>query len=97
MAWRVRKKAFFESGDTRQQWKGEAAASFVCTGIASSRVLPTSSAGYWLPINLGTASLCIASASEAKFSFGGDFLCGGIFRLGYANDPMRQVILKFNN
>ncbi len=23
------KKAFFEPGDTRQQWKGEAAASFV--------------------------------------------------------------------
>lgn len=39
----------FEPGDTRQQWKGEAAASFVCAGITSSRALPTSSAGYWYP------------------------------------------------
>jgi hypothetical protein len=29
MVRRARKKAFFEPGDTRQQWKGEAAASFV--------------------------------------------------------------------
>ena len=49
MVRRARKKVLFEPGDTRQQWKGEAAASFVCTGITSSRVLPTSSAGYWSP------------------------------------------------
>jgi hypothetical protein len=45
---RACKKAFFELGDTRQQWKGEAAASFVL-GITSSRTLPTSSVGYWSP------------------------------------------------
>ena len=39
-------------------------------GIASSRVLPTSSAGYWSPIDLVKFN---ASASEAKNSFGGDF------------------------
>jgi hypothetical protein len=27
--WRASKKALFEPADTRQQWKGEAAASFV--------------------------------------------------------------------
>jgi hypothetical protein len=43
------KYAFLEPGDTRQQWKGEAAASLVCAGITSSCVLPTSSAGYWSP------------------------------------------------
>ncbi len=32
MVRKARKKAFFEPGDTRQQWKGEAAASFVCMG-----------------------------------------------------------------
>jgi len=42
-------KASLEPGDTRQQWKGEAAASFVHTGITSSRALPTSSVGYWSP------------------------------------------------
>ena len=52
-----------------QPWKGEAAASLVCAGITSSRVLPTSSAGYWSPFVL----LEYASASEAKISFGGDF------------------------
>src|ERR1017187_5257095 len=41
--------AFFEPAGTRQQWKGEAAASLVCTGITSGRALPTSSAGYWSP------------------------------------------------
>jgi adenylosuccinate lyase len=45
----ARNKVSLEPGDTRQQWKGEAAASFVHTGITSSRVLPTSSAGYWSP------------------------------------------------
>lgn len=40
-------------------------------GIASSRVLPTSSAGYWSPIDLVKFN---ASASEAKNSFGGEFL-----------------------
>jgi hypothetical protein len=65
----ARKKALFEPGDTRRQWKGEAAACFVHTGIASSRTLPTSSVGYWSPL----LSLCNASASEEKRSFGGDF------------------------
>ena len=96
MVRRVRKKAFFEPGDTGQQWNGEAAASFVCIGIASSRALPTSNAGYWFPINLGTASLCIASASEAKISFGGDFLCGDLSAM-VASYPLRRGILKFNN
>jgi hypothetical protein len=62
--------ALFEPGDTEWPWKGEAAASFVCTGITSSRVLPTSSAGYWSPI-----ILCNARASEETSSFGAFFLC----------------------
>ena len=70
MVRRARKKALLEPGDTKQQWKGEAAACFVSIGIASSRTLPTSSVGYWSPL----LSLCNASASEAKSSFGGDFL-----------------------
>jgi len=49
MVQRVRKKSLLEPGDTRQQWKGEAAASFVSAGITSSRMLPTSSVGYWYP------------------------------------------------
>jgi hypothetical protein len=49
MVRRTGKKVLFEPGDTGQQWKGEAAASFVCIGIASSRSLPTSSVGYWSP------------------------------------------------
>jgi hypothetical protein len=49
MVRRMSKKILLEPGDTRQLWKGEAAASLVCTGITSSRVLPTSSAGYWSP------------------------------------------------
>jgi hypothetical protein len=49
MVRRASKKAHLEPGDTRQPWKGEAAARFVYTGIISSRVLPTSSAGYWSP------------------------------------------------
>ena len=61
--------ALLEPGDTRQQWKGEAAASFVCAGITSSRVLPTSSAGYWSPL----LSCILTSASEATCSSGGDF------------------------
>jgi hypothetical protein len=36
MVRKICKIIFFEPGDTRQQWKGEAAASFVCAGIASS-------------------------------------------------------------
>jgi hypothetical protein len=49
MVRRVDTHTLLEPGDTEQQWKGEAAASFVCTGITSSRVLPTSSADYWSP------------------------------------------------
>jgi hypothetical protein len=53
MVRRARKKVLLEPGDTRQPWKGEAAASLVCIGITSSRALPTSSAGYWSPfVNL---------------------------------------------
>jgi hypothetical protein len=69
MVRRASKKVLLEPGDTRQLWKGEAAASFVCIGITSSRVLPTSSAGYWSP----SLSCANASASEEKISFGGDF------------------------
>ena len=55
------KVASFEPVDTRRQWKGEAAACFVYTGIASSRMLSTSSVGYWSPsLTCGNAS-----ASEA--------------------------------
>ncbi len=50
MVRRACKKVLFEPGDTRQQWKGEAAATSFSAGITSSRVLPTSSAGYWSPI-----------------------------------------------
>jgi hypothetical protein len=46
MVQRSSKQALLEPGDTGQQWKGEAAASFVNTGITSSRALPTSSVGY---------------------------------------------------
>jgi len=64
-------KTSLEPGDTRQPWKGEAAANLVCVGIASSRVLPTSSAGYWPP----TCYLVIHTrASGAKTSSGGVFL-----------------------
>jgi hypothetical protein len=62
--------AILEPGDTERQWKGEAAASFVYAGIASSRALPTSNAGYWSPSSL----VHTASASEAKRSLGDVFL-----------------------
>ncbi len=52
MVRRACKKAFFEPGDTKEPWKGEAAAYFVYAGITSSRTLPTSSVGYWYPFNL---------------------------------------------
>ncbi len=67
MVRRARKQVLFEPGDTKQQWKGEAAASFVRTGITSSCALPTSSAGYWSP-SLSLFFTCgnKASASEAK-------------------------------
>ena len=52
MVRKARKKALLEPGDTKRLWKGEAAASFVSTGITSSRALPTSSAGYWYPVIL---------------------------------------------
>jgi len=71
MVRRAHKYAFLEPGDTRQQWKGEAAASFVCAGITSGRVLPTSSAGHWYPVLLFFSF--DTSASEEKRSFGGDF------------------------
>ncbi len=48
-AWGAGTKVPFEPGGTKQPWKGEAAACFVCAGITSSRALPTSSAGYWSP------------------------------------------------
>src|ERR1039457_4958657 len=63
--------ALLEPGDTKKQWKGEAAACFVSAGITSSRMLPTSSVGYWPP----SFNLCNASASEEKRSFGGEFFC----------------------
>ena len=42
MVRKTSKKAFLEPGDTRLPWTGEAAANFVCIGIASGRALPTS-------------------------------------------------------
>ena len=72
MVQRVSKKTLLEPGDTRQQWKGEAATSFVLTGITSSRALPTSSVGYWSPI----LYLFSYKASEETLSFGGIFLPG---------------------
>ena len=50
MVRRVSKKALLEPVDTRQPWKGEAAASLVSIGIASGRALPTSSADHWYPL-----------------------------------------------
>ncbi len=72
MVQRVSKKALLEPGDTRQQWKGEAATGFVQTGITSGRALPTSSVGYWSPI----LYLFSYKASEETLSFGGIFLPG---------------------
>ncbi len=72
MVQRVSKKTLLEPGDTRQQWKGEAAASFVSAGITSSRMLPTSSVGYWSPSL--SCSYISTRASEEKLSFGGIFL-----------------------
>jgi len=73
-------KTPFEPGGTKRPWKGEAAACFVSTGIASSRALPTSSAGYWSPRSF---LVWYASASGAKRSSGGDFFarCPGFRRL----------------
>jgi hypothetical protein len=70
-AWGASRKVPFEPDDTKQPWKGEAAACFVCAGITSSRALPTSSVGYWSPLEF---SLYFASASGATISSGGDFL-----------------------
>jgi hypothetical protein len=70
MVQRASKKVLLEPGDTELQWKGEAAASFVCAGITSSRVLPTSSADYWSPFII----LFSYKASEETLSFGGFFL-----------------------
>ena len=52
--------------------KGKPRLASFSAGITSSRALPTSSAGYWSP-SLSCVS-STTSASEAKFSFGGDFL-----------------------
>jgi hypothetical protein len=46
MVRKVSQKDFLEPGDTKWPWKGEAAANFVCIGIASGRALPTSSADH---------------------------------------------------
>ena len=61
MVQRACTKVLLEPGDTRQQWKGEAAASFVYAGITSSCVLPTSSAGYWSP-----STACIEQAPPKR-------------------------------
>jgi hypothetical protein len=66
----ARKKALFEPGDTRQQRKGEASACFVTTGIASSRALPTSSAGYWSPF-----LTCVKQAPPRRRIPSGVFFC----------------------
>jgi hypothetical protein len=69
MVRRASKNVLLEPGDTKLPWKGEAAASFVHTGITSSRMLPTSSVGYWSPF----PDLLETSASEETISFGGFF------------------------
>jgi hypothetical protein len=68
------KNALFEPGDTRQQWKGEAAARFVNEGlpVAARYRPPTPATGPCL--YLVVVILRKASASEATSSFGGDFL-----------------------
>jgi hypothetical protein len=73
MVQRASKKVLLEPGDTRQQWKGEAATSFVCAGITSSRMLPTSSVDYWSPFII-LFCYFITGASEETLSFGGVFL-----------------------
>jgi hypothetical protein len=69
-------KARLEPGDTRQQWTGKPLLVSLVRGTPVV-ALPTSSAGYWFPT---TTILCsTASASEASFSFGGDFFRTQIF------------------
>jgi hypothetical protein len=66
-------KTFLEPGDTRQQWKGEAAACFVFvqgSPVAARYRPPVPATGR----PLLSCILVLTSASEAKFSFGGDFL-----------------------
>src|SRR5581483_4471482 len=47
MVRRAVRDALLEPGDTREQWKGEAAATSLVRGITSGRALPTSGAGHW--------------------------------------------------
>jgi hypothetical protein len=61
-----RESVVFEPGDTRQQWKGEAAASFVCAGITSSRVLPTSSADYWSPFSSFSCHIALQAPPKRR-------------------------------
>ena len=70
MVRRVDTHTLLEPGDTEQQWKGEAAASFVCTGITSGCVLPTSSAGHWSP-----SITCFAQAPPRRRYPSGVFFC----------------------
>jgi hypothetical protein len=72
MVQRVSKKALLEPDDTRQQWKGEAATRFVLVGIASSRVLPTSSTDYWSPF-----SSCFYTRPPERSYPSGAFSCLG--------------------
>jgi hypothetical protein len=73
----ARKNASLEPGDTRRQWKGEAAACFVHTGITSSRMLPTSSVGYWFPL---------ADLWKREHLRGDAFLRGCIFVCGMLSE-----------
>src|SRR5689334_15563972 len=47
MVRRAVRDALLEPGDTRQQWKGEAAATSLVRRITSGCALPTSGAGHW--------------------------------------------------
>ena len=73
MVQRASKYVLLEPGDTRRQWKGEAAASFVYvqgSPVAACYRPPAPATGPRLYLVLEN----IASAPEAKHSFGGDFL-----------------------
>lgn len=69
------KEALLEPGDTRQQWKGEAAACFVSAGtpvaVRYRPPVPATGPRHYLVDRF----FCTTSASGATGSSGGDFLC----------------------
>jgi len=82
-------EVLFEPGDTRQQWKGEAAASFVCIGITSSCALPTSSAGYWSP----SLTCYVQAPPKRRFPSEVFFFCPLTLRVSYASPPASHALL----